>query len=96
MKVLCRVDGLAILKGGQGKATVYFDTKDATKAALDLNEHAVSMELAADPLPDESETIEAIEHRMTVAHAELAVCSRRLIEMARQGLSLFQEKEEGK
>jgi hypothetical protein len=35
--IKCRVDGLRVLKGGLSYATVYFDTKEATRAALDLN-----------------------------------------------------------
>ena len=84
MNVKCRMDGMMILKGGQGKATVYFDTKDATKSALDLNEQEISIGLPNALVPAEPETIEEIERAMTAAHAELAACSRKLIDMARR------------
>jgi len=41
----CRVDGLQVLKGGQGKATIYF-SKEAMHGALDLNEQDVVIGLA--------------------------------------------------
>lgn len=36
----CHMDGLQVLKGGQGKATIYF-TKSEMHGALDLNEQDI-------------------------------------------------------
>jgi hypothetical protein len=76
------MDGLQVLKGGTAKATVYFDTKDATKNALDLNEQEISIGLPAAPATAEPNTIEEIEKALTGALSAASFYGRKLVEMA--------------
>jgi hypothetical protein len=86
------MDGLQVLKGGTAKATVYFDTKDATKAALDLNEQEITIGLPDVPAAVEPESIEDIEHRMTAALAEAAVCHNKMKALALSAVQLLVER----
>ena len=55
-----KIDGLRVLKGGQGIATIYID-KDSMKEALDLNEQNVTVSLTYDTVvadPSESALFE--------------------------------------
>ena len=86
--IRCRMDGLQVLKGGTAKATVYFDTKDATKAALDLNEQGIVIGLPEASATACPETLEEVTQAMTAALAEVALCSRKLVAMADTNVKL--------
>ena len=85
MTIRCRMDGLQVLKGAVSKATIYFDTKEATKAALDLNGEEITIGLPDEAAPADPETLESLEYRMTSALAEVSLCSRKLVDLAKGG-----------
>ena len=85
MSVRCRMDGMMILKGGAAKATVYFDSKDAAKSALDLNENEVVIglhDLGPETL-DEPETIGQVRVSLKKALEETDRLGFLLVEMSR-------------
>jgi hypothetical protein len=83
------MDGLQVLKGGLSKATVYFETKEATKNALDLNEQEIVIGIESyTPVVTKPETVEEIveeiEGRLSNAMSDVALYTGKLIAMARK------------
>ena len=86
--VKARMDGLQVLKGGLSKATIYFETKEATKNALDLNEQEIEIGVAKAFTPDVSEgspeTIEDIEKYLEVATDTIIIYQKKLFALLRE------------